>query len=183
VNATNPSKGRTKNQKHFPALTRHGRSSRHGRTSGQRSRFHAQPVPPKRRVLCVLIQRRRARSPARSEIPARPRTIFDAGTATGTETDDHDRTPAELGWDIASSWNTRILQSYILEHYGVNMSREGIRKLLHRMRLSWTRPTYTLAKGDAEQQQAFEKQMDLIDTVLLYADETHVRSYQILRAA
>ncbi|BDG39867.1 helix-turn-helix domain-containing protein [Saccharococcus caldoxylosilyticus] len=63
------------------------------------------------------------------------------------------------------------------------MSREGIRKLLHRMRLSWTRPTYTLAKGDAEQQQAFEKQMDLIDTVLLYADETHVRSYQILRAA
>ncbi|WP_167372781.1 winged helix-turn-helix domain-containing protein [Geobacillus thermocatenulatus] len=31
------------------------------------------------------------------------------------------------------------------------MSREGIRKLLHRMRWSWTRPTYTLAKGDAEQ--------------------------------
>jgi transposase len=72
------------------------------------------------------------------------------------------RTPAELGWDIASSWNTRILQSYIREHYGVMMSREGIRKLLHRLRLSWTRPTYTLAKGDAEQQQAFEKQMDLI---------------------
>ncbi|WP_429894275.1 winged helix-turn-helix domain-containing protein [Geobacillus thermoleovorans] len=71
-------------------------------------------------------------------------------------------TPAELGWDIASSWNTRILQSYIREHYEVDMSREGIRKLLHRMRLSWTRPTYTLAKGDAEQQQAFEKQMDLI---------------------
>ncbi|RXS90447.1 winged helix-turn-helix domain-containing protein [Geobacillus sp. PK12] len=72
------------------------------------------------------------------------------------------RTPAELGWDIAASWNTRILQSYIREHYGVTMSREGIRKLLHRMRLSWTRPTYTLAKGDAEQQQAFKKQMELI---------------------
>ena len=71
-------------------------------------------------------------------------------------------TPAELGWDIASSWNTRILQSYIREHYEVDMSREGIRKLLHRMRLSWTRPTYTLAKGDSEQQQVFEKQMDLI---------------------
>ncbi|MED4877925.1 winged helix-turn-helix domain-containing protein, partial [Anoxybacillus geothermalis] len=51
---------------------------------------------------------------------------------------------------------------YIREHYEVDMYREGIRKLLHRMRLSWTRPTYTLAKGDAEQQQAFEKQMDLI---------------------
>ncbi|MGX1902776.1 winged helix-turn-helix domain-containing protein [Thermolongibacillus altinsuensis] len=42
------------------------------------------------------------------------------------------------------------------------MSREGIRKLLRRMRLSWTRLTYTLAEGDAEQQQAFEKQMELI---------------------
>ncbi|MED0685305.1 winged helix-turn-helix domain-containing protein [Anoxybacillus ayderensis] len=28
------------------------------------------------------------------------------------------------------------------------MSREGIRKLLHRLRLSWTRPTYKLVKGD-----------------------------------
>ncbi|WP_429632684.1 helix-turn-helix domain-containing protein, partial [Anoxybacillus kestanbolensis] len=48
----------------------------------------------------------------------------------------------DAGWGIASSWNTRILQSYIQQTYGVSMSREGIRKLLHRLRLSWTRPTY-----------------------------------------
>lgn len=86
------------------------------------------------------------------------------------------------------SVGTSLLPSYIREHYGVAMSRERIRKLLHRMRRSWNRPTYTLDKGDAEQQQAFEKQMDLIkknlitlDKVLLYVDKTLVHSYQILR--
>ncbi|MFC0298277.1 helix-turn-helix domain-containing protein [Geobacillus jurassicus] len=70
--------------------------------------------------------------------------------------------PAELGWDIASAWNTNVLQSYVQTHYGVSLSREALRKLLHRKGLSWTRPTYTLAKGDPDRQKRFEKQMDLI---------------------
>lgn len=36
------------------------------------------------------------------------------------------------------------------------MSREGVRKLFHRMNVSWTRPTYTLVKGDADKQAIFE---------------------------
>ncbi|WP_412729648.1 hypothetical protein [Geobacillus thermodenitrificans] len=39
-------------------------------------------------------------------------------------------TPAELGWDISSSWNMWIIQSYTRERYVVTMSQEGIRKLL-----------------------------------------------------
>ncbi|WP_429879787.1 winged helix-turn-helix domain-containing protein, partial [Geobacillus stearothermophilus] len=35
-------------------------------------------------------------------------------------------------WDIASAWNTKILQSYVHHHYGISMSREALRKLLHR---------------------------------------------------
>ena len=42
------------------------------------------------------------------------------------------------------------------------MSREGIRKLLHRLRLSWTRPTYKLVKGDAKRQAAFQKELEFI---------------------
>ncbi|WP_455906190.1 helix-turn-helix domain-containing protein [Geobacillus stearothermophilus] len=71
-------------------------------------------------------------------------------------------TPVDAGWGIASSWNTRILQSYIQQTYGVSMSREGIRKLLHRLRLSWTRPTYKLVKGDAKRQAAFQKELEFI---------------------
>ena len=93
-----PFERKRKNQKHFPASTRHGRSPRHGRVSRERRRFHAQPVPPKRRILCLLIQRRRARSPARSEISAGPGAVFDTGTATGTETDDLDPHPGRTGF-------------------------------------------------------------------------------------
>ncbi|WP_415688363.1 helix-turn-helix domain-containing protein, partial [Geobacillus stearothermophilus] len=57
---------------------------------------------------------------------------------------------------------TKILQSYVHHHYGISMSREALRKLLHRKGLSWTRPTYTLEKGDPDRQKHFEKQMDLI---------------------
>ncbi|MBW7651946.1 winged helix-turn-helix domain-containing protein [Anoxybacillus sp. ST4] len=71
-------------------------------------------------------------------------------------------TPVDVGWGISSSWNTRILQSYIQQTYGVSMSREGIRKLLHRLRLSWTRPTYKLVKGDSVLQAAFEKELEFI---------------------
>ncbi|WP_297991234.1 winged helix-turn-helix domain-containing protein, partial [uncultured Anoxybacillus sp.] len=39
---------------------------------------------------------------------------------------------------------------------------EGIRKLLHRLRLSWTRPTYKLVKGDPVLQAAFEKELEFI---------------------
>lgn len=98
------------------------------------------------------------------------------------------KTPAELGWGIASSWNTKIVQSYTQQQYGVSMSREDVRKLLHRMNLSWTRPTYTLAKGDADKQALFEQEMEFIKklvdsrTLLFYVDETHVRSYQVLCA-
>ncbi|MGZ0085546.1 winged helix-turn-helix domain-containing protein [Caldibacillus thermoamylovorans] len=53
-------------------------------------------------------------------------------------------------------------QSYVYHRYGISISREALRKLLHRKGLSWTRPTYTLAKGDPDRQKNFERQMDLI---------------------
>ncbi|MBB6283618.1 IS630 family transposase [Geobacillus subterraneus] len=96
-------------------------------------------------------------------------------------------TPVELGWDVASAWNTKLLPS-VEKHFGVCISREALRKLLHRKGLSWTRPTYTLAKGDRDRQKHFEKQIDFIknlmdpDTVLLHLDETHIRSCHVLRS-
>ncbi|WP_431195581.1 winged helix-turn-helix domain-containing protein [Geobacillus stearothermophilus] len=54
------------------------------------------------------------------------------------------------------------MQSYVEKHFGVCISREALRKLLHRKGLSWTRPTYTLAKGDPDRQKHFEKQIDFI---------------------
>jgi hypothetical protein len=65
------------------------------------------------------------------------------------------------------------------------MSLTGILRMLWRLGLSYTRPTYTLAKADPEKQRTFRREMDMIKnekTVLLYQDETHVRVYQSLHA-
>jgi transposase len=42
------------------------------------------------------------------------------------------------------------------------MSRGGITGMLHRLGLSYTRPTYTLAKADAKKQKVFVRQIDMI---------------------
>jgi hypothetical protein len=42
------------------------------------------------------------------------------------------------------------------------MSCTGILRMLWRLRLSYTRPTYMLAKADSEKQQVFDHEIDLI---------------------
>ncbi|WKA47694.1 winged helix-turn-helix domain-containing protein [Geobacillus zalihae] len=81
---------------------------------------------------------------------------------------------AELGWDVASAWNTKLLPSYVEKHFGVSISCEALRKLLHRQGLSWTRSTYTLAKGNPDEQKPFEKQMDLIKNLITKETEEAV---------
>ncbi|PEP83829.1 hypothetical protein CN585_30995, partial [Bacillus toyonensis] len=41
-------------------------------------------------------------------------------------------TPAELQFDQESFWNTRNIQYLIKEKFAICISREGIRKMLHR---------------------------------------------------
>ncbi|WP_420892093.1 helix-turn-helix domain-containing protein [Parageobacillus thermoglucosidasius] len=71
-------------------------------------------------------------------------------------------TPFEQGLGMATSWDTRIIPSYLQNQYGISMTRVGVNKMLHRLGLSYTRPTYTLAKGDEQKQRAFVQEMEMI---------------------
>ena len=55
-------------------------------------------------------------------------------------------TPAELQFGQESFWNTRNIQYIIKKKFAICMSREGIRKMLHRMNFSYTNATYVLKK-------------------------------------
>jgi transposase len=48
------------------------------------------------------------------------------------------------------------------QHVDVEMSCTGILRMLWRLCLSYTGPTYVLAKADPEKQQAFEQEIHLI---------------------
>ncbi|MBG0970652.1 winged helix-turn-helix domain-containing protein [Bacillus sp. SRB3LM] len=71
-------------------------------------------------------------------------------------------TPAELQYGQESFWNTRNIQYVIKEKFLICMSREGIRKMLHRMNFSYTNATYVLKKTNKEKQIQFQTQLDVI---------------------
>jgi transposase len=54
------------------------------------------------------------------------------------------------------SWDSKLLQTYIFETTGVNLSRSSITRRLHKLGFSYTRPTYSLAKAIPEDQLDFE---------------------------
>ncbi|USK62416.1 helix-turn-helix domain-containing protein [Peribacillus asahii] len=56
------------------------------------------------------------------------------------------KTPQELGVGLESHWNTKVIQYYLFKQFGVWMTREGIRVMLHRLELRYTYPTYVLKK-------------------------------------
>lgn len=57
-------------------------------------------------------------------------------------------TPAQIGLDINTNWNARIMQDFIEKEFGKRMTKTAIQEMLHRMGFSYTRPTYVLAKAD-----------------------------------
>lgn len=63
--------------------------------------------------------------------------------------------PYEVGYTAKFNWTLEIIASYIEREFGQEYSLRGVSKLMHRLGLSYTKPTYTLAVADEEQQKEF----------------------------
>jgi transposase len=63
--------------------------------------------------------------------------------------------PHEIGFTAKFNWTLEIIGTYIKREFGHEYSIRGISKMMHRMGLSYTKPTYTLAAADEEKQKAF----------------------------
>lgn len=68
------------------------------------------------------------------------------------------KTPADVGFAPYTNWTLALLVSLTKREWDVSYSLRGMSKLLHRMGFSNTRPTYTLAKADPEQQKTFKEE-------------------------
>nr|WP_020062947.1 winged helix-turn-helix domain-containing protein [Bacillus sp. 123MFChir2] len=71
-------------------------------------------------------------------------------------------TPTDQGLGSAVSWTTPVIQEYLRRTYDVEMSTTGVLRMLWRLKLSYTRPTYTLKKADPKKQCMFRHQITLI---------------------
>jgi transposase len=66
-----------------------------------------------------------------------------------------DHVPHEVGFTAKFNWTLEIITSYILREFGHTYSLRGVSKLMHRMGMSYTKPTYTLEAADEEKQKQF----------------------------
>lgn len=65
--------------------------------------------------------------------------------------------PVEYGFSAYYNWTATLAKEYIKQEYGVGYSIKGVTKIFKRLNLSYTRPTYTLAKADPEKQEQFRE--------------------------
>jgi transposase len=63
--------------------------------------------------------------------------------------------PHEVGFLSKYSWTLYLTGEYIQREFGPTYSLRGISKMVHRLGLSYTKPTYTLAAADEVKKQAF----------------------------
>lgn len=72
------------------------------------------------------------------------------------------KTPADMGFTANFNWTAGIVAEYILKEFNIHFTVKGATKLLKRLNLSFTRPTYTLANADSQKQEQFREEFAIV---------------------
>lgn len=72
------------------------------------------------------------------------------------------KTPDEVGFPNRKNWYINIVQEWVKNTWGIKYSHRGMAEVLYRLELSFTRPTYTLAKADTQKQEQFKQDFELL---------------------
>lgn len=68
--------------------------------------------------------------------------------------------PKDVGFAPFVNWTAPLACQWVLKEYGVSFSERGMRDVFYRLKLSHTRPTYTLKKADPEKQAIFKAEFE-----------------------
>lgn len=72
------------------------------------------------------------------------------------------KTPVDVGFAADFDWTAGLAAAYIKKEYGYEYSIKGVTLIFKRLNLTFTRPTYMLAKADFEKQEQFRKEFKMI---------------------
>lgn len=72
------------------------------------------------------------------------------------------KTPDQVGIPNRKNWDSHIACQWVKENFGVEYTPRGMLDVFRRLNLSYTRPTYTLAKADPHKQEEFKKEFELL---------------------
>ena len=68
-----------------------------------------------------------------------------------------ENTPEDVGFTGIMNWTAKLACLWVYEEFGVQYKVNGMLDLFHRLKLSYTRPTYVLAKADPKEQERFKE--------------------------
>ena len=68
--------------------------------------------------------------------------------------------PKDVGLEPFCNWTAPLACKFVKERFGVEFSERGMRDVFYRLQLSYTRPTYTLAKADPVKQEEFKARLE-----------------------
>ena len=70
------------------------------------------------------------------------------------------KTPEEVGFNGVMNWTAKIACFWVFKEFGVQYSINGMLDMFHRLNLSYTRPTYVLAKANQQKQEKFKEDFE-----------------------
>ena len=95
--------------------------------------------------------------------------------------------PAESGIELAN-WNWRAVRQFVLEHFGISLSRSSYLNYLHRLGVVLKRPKKRSVKADEAKREAFVAEYAALweeahqsGAKIFFADEAHFRADADLR--
>jgi len=66
-----------------------------------------------------------------------------------------ENTPDDVGFSGMMNWTANLACHWVKREFGVQYHVNGMLEMFHRLKLSYTRPTYVLTKADPEKQEKF----------------------------
>ena len=95
--------------------------------------------------------------------------------------------PVMAGIELAN-WNWRVVHQFVLERFGIGLSRSGCLNYLHRLGFAFKRPKKRLLKADGAKREAFVAEYAALTEEaresgarIFFADEAHFRADAELR--
>lgn len=67
-----------------------------------------------------------------------------------------ENTPDEVGFECKKNWTIELIRQWVINTFNITVSHSGMGALLHKLNLSYTRPTYVMKKADKEKQEEFK---------------------------
>ena len=71
-----------------------------------------------------------------------------------------DYTPHDVGFTNHYNWTAKLAAAWVTKAYHIDYAESSMTQTLHRLGLSHTRPSYTLAKANKEKQAQFKAQLE-----------------------